>query len=79
MGHDDLSIKMLILLLEEYKKVRCNKERAEHQWRVDYDAEYKCCNDCALADYEQGFCAIDELLEDIDKFRRAESAIQEGE
>ena len=73
---DDVDFNELVSLLKVYKKARCDKECKEHQWRVNNDANYKCCDDCDLADYEQGFCAIDELLEDIDKFRRANNAIQ---
>ena len=74
---DSVNFIKLVSLLKAYKKARCTQTKEEQKCWAFLGKSYNYCNDCALADYEQGFCAIDELLEDIDKFRRADNAIQE--
>ena len=74
---DSVNFNKLVLLLKAYKKARCTQTKKEQKCWAFLGESYNYCNDCALADYEQGFCAIDELLEDIDKFRRDGNAIQE--
>lgn len=58
----DAHIDQLVSLLTMYKKKRCHIEQMQ-----PFSDSKRLCDYCALADYEQGFCAIDELLADIEK------------